>query len=54
MVEDRGRKLTIKMMTFDDIENVVYTGLEGAHRDGGGVEAPKMPHIGAIYGGWGG
>jgi hypothetical protein len=38
VAEARGWKLTIKMITFDDIENVVYTGLEGANRDGGGGE----------------
>jgi len=37
------------MITFDDIENVVYTGWEGASRDGGGREGRKeailVPHI---------
>jgi hypothetical protein len=36
--EGRGWRLTIKMITFDDIENCMYIGLEGANRDGGGGE----------------
>jgi hypothetical protein len=45
VTEGSGWKLTIKMMTFDDIENVVYTGWEGASRDGGGVEGRKWAKL---------
>jgi hypothetical protein len=61
VAEGNGWKLTIKMITFDDIEIVVYAGWEGANRDGGGGEGGKrgvlMPYMGAAVGdicAWGG
>ncbi len=42
----------MEMITFDDIENVVYPGWAGANRDGGGVEGGKwtilVPHMAAV------
>ena len=51
MAEGNGWKLTIKMMTFDDIEICMYAGWEGGNRDGGGGEGRKLailvPHMAA-------
>jgi hypothetical protein len=41
MPEGRGRKLTIKMITFDDIENMHVMLRATANRDGGSAEGRK-------------
>jgi hypothetical protein len=39
----RTGRLTIKIVTFDDIENMHVMYLEAANRDEGGVEGRKCP-----------
>jgi hypothetical protein len=40
----RGWKLTIKMITFDYIENMHVMLRAAANRDGGGVEGENAPY----------
>jgi hypothetical protein len=42
-VEGRRWKLTTKMITFNDIENMHVIRLEGANRVGGGAEGGNAP-----------